>query len=87
MPVDAQKTIYNDRPESKQIRIDFVNSETLRRVETIFYVPNSGAFCQIVDIFMSGYGKLNIDSDLLVVRFVYEEKVKFWKKNFSSSEG
>ena len=33
-------------------------------------------FYQIMDIFMGEYGKLNIDSDLLSVRFVYEEKVK-----------
>ena len=69
MPVVAQKTIYNC--------IDFVNNETLRRVETILYGPHSGDFCQIMDIFLSGYGKLNIDSDLVSVRFVYEEKVKF----------
>ena len=69
----------------KYSEYSFQYSETLRRVETILYGPHSGAFCQIMDIFMSGYGKLNIDSDLLSVRFVYEEKVKFWKKiNFSS---
>ena len=53
MPVVAQKTIYNARPPSKQIQTDFVNSETLRRVETILYVSHSGAFCQFMDIFMS----------------------------------
>ena len=74
MPVVAQKTIYNGRPPSKQIRTDFVNCETLRRVETILYGPHSGCLCQILDIFMSGYEKLNIDSDLLSVRFVYEKK-------------
>ena len=51
MPVVAQKTIYNCRPPSKQNQTDFVNSETLRRVETILYGPHSGAFCQIMDIF------------------------------------
>ena len=75
MPVVARKTIYNVRPPSKQTQSDFVNSETLRRVETILYGPHSGAFCQTMDIFMSGYGKLNIDSDLLSVCFVYEEKL------------
>ena len=54
-----------------------VKLETLRRVETVLYGPHSGAFCQIMDILMNGYGKLNIDSDLLSVRFLYEEKVKF----------
>ena len=31
-------------------------------------------FCQIMDIIMSGYEKLYIDSDLLSLRFVYEKK-------------
>ena len=53
MSVVAQKTIYNARPPSKQIQNDFVNSETLRRVETILYGPHSDAFCQIMDVFMS----------------------------------
>ena len=77
MPVVAQKTIYNARPPSKQVRTDFVNSETIRRVENILSGPHSGAFCQIMKIFVSGYGKLNIDTDLLSVRLVYEEKIKF----------
>ena len=51
MPVFAQKTIYNGWPPSKQIQTDFVNSETLRRVETILYGPHSGALCQTIDIF------------------------------------
>ena len=41
--------------------------------------PHSGA-CQIMEIFVSGYGKLNIDTDMLSVQIVYEEKIKFWKK-------
>ena len=77
MPVVAQKTIYNARPPSKQVQTDFVNSETIRRVENILSGPHSGAFCQIMDIFVSGYGKLNIDTDLLSVRLLYEEKIKF----------
>ena len=52
MPVVAQKTIYNARPPSKQVQTDFVNSETIRRVENILSGPHSGAFCQIMDIFV-----------------------------------
>ena len=76
-PVVAQKTIYNARPPSKQVQTDFVNCEIIRRVENIWSGPHSGAFRQIMDIFVSGYGKLNIDTDLLSVRLVYEEKIKF----------
>ena len=61
MPAVAQKTIYNVRPPSKETQTDFVNSETLRIVETFLCGPHSGALCQIMDIFISGYGKLHID--------------------------
>ena len=77
MPVVAQKTIYNARPPSKQVQTDFVNSENIRRVENILCGPHSGAFCQIMDSFASGHRKLNIDTDLLSVRIVFEEKIKF----------
>ena len=77
MPVVAQKTIYNARLPSNQNLTDFVNSETIRRVENILSGPHSGALCQIMDIFVSGYRKLNIDTDLLSVRLVYEEKINF----------
>ena len=77
MPVVAQKTIYNASPPSKKVQTDFVNSQTIRRGENILSDSQSGAFCQIMDIFVSEYGKLNIDADLLSVRLVYEEKIKF----------
>ena len=49
-----------------------------------FKGPHVGAFCQVMDIFISEYGKLEIDSDVLCVRFLYEKKLKFEKKNFFS---
>ena len=73
-PIDAEKSIYNARPPSKQFQTDFVSSETTRRVESILSGPHSSAFCQIMVIFVSGYWKLNFDADLLSVRFVCEEK-------------
>ena len=74
-----QKTIYNFvcSTISSKTQTDQFSSETLKRVESILSGPNSGAFCQIMDILMSGFGKLNIDSDLLFVRLVYEEKIQF----------
>ena len=74
-----QKTIHNFvcSTISSKTQTDQFSSETLKRVESILSGPHSGAFCQIMDIFMSGFGKLNIDSDLLFVRLVYEEKIQF----------
>ena len=62
---------------SSKTQTDQFSSESLKRMESILSGPHSGAFCQIMDIFMSGFGKLNIDSDLLFVRLVYEEKIQF----------
>ena len=34
-------------------------------------------FFKIMDILTSGYGKLDVDTDVLFVKFFVEEKVKF----------
>ena len=60
-----QKTIHNFvcSTISSKTQTDQFSSETLDRVESILSGPHSGAFCQIMDIFFSGCGKLNNDSD------------------------
>ena len=76
----AQKTIHNTISTAtghEQTQTDHICTETLKRVENIFSVPHSGAFCKDMDIFVSGYGKLDIDFELLFVRLVFEEKIKF----------
>ena len=79
-----QKTIHNFvcSTISSKTQTEQFSSETLKRVESILSGPHSGAFCQIIDIFMSGFGKLNIDSDLPFVRLVYEEKTQIKKNLF-----
>ena len=54
-----QKTIHNFMCStiSSKTQADQLSSETLKRVESILSGPHSGAFCQIMDIFMSGFGK------------------------------
>ena len=66
-----------ERTFNQQLQTDRISNETLKRFENILYGPLSGAFCQIMDIFVSGYGKLDIDNDVLCVRLVFEEKIKF----------
>ena len=73
----AQKSVHNMILPGNQTQTDNFSSETLRRFESILTGPHSGAFCRIINIFVSGYGNLNIDTDLLFIRFVYEEKIKF----------
>ena len=80
MKTTGQKTIHNTisaRTGHEQTQTDQICTETLKRVENILSGPHSGAFCKVMDIFVSGYGKLDIDSELLFVRLVFEEKIKF----------
>ena len=62
---------------NQQLQTDRISTETLKRLENNFYGPHSGAFCQKMDISVCGYGKLDIDNDVLCVRLVFEEKIKF----------
>ena len=75
----AFKTLENsvEKKSNQQLQTDRLSTETLKRFEKILHGPHSGAFCQIMDIFVSGYGKLDIDNEVLCVRLVYEEKIKF----------
>ena len=74
----AYKSLDNaEKTLNQQLQTDGLSTETLKRIENILYGPHAGAFCQIMDIFVSGYGKLDIDNDVLCVRLIFEEKIKF----------
>ena len=68
---NAEKTLH------QQMQTDCLSTETLKRFANLLNGPHAGAFCQIMDIFVSGYGKLDIDNDVLCVRLVFEEDIKF----------
>ena len=74
-----QKSLQNciTKSNNQQTQTDSFASESLKRFRNILSGPLSGAFCQIMDIFLSGYGNLLVDADVLFVRIVYEEKIKF----------
>ena len=69
-----QKSLQNfiTMSNNQQTQTDSFARESLKRFEIIL----SGAFCQIMDIFLSGYSNLLVDTDVLFVRIVYEEKIK-----------
>ena len=76
----AQKTIHNTISTvtgHEQTQTDQICEETFKRVENILIGPLSGAFCKAIDIFVSDYGKLDIDFDLVFVRLVFEKNIKF----------
>ena len=65
----AYKSLDNaDKTLNQQLQTDRLSTETLKRFENILYGPHAGAFCQIMDIFVIGYRKLDIDNDVLCVR-------------------
>ena len=85
----AQKTIHNTisiATGHEPTQTEQICTETLK-LQNIFSGPHSGAFCKDMDIFVSGYGnivmEIDIDFELLFVRLVFEEKIKFRKKYFN----
>ena len=78
--VTAQKTIHNTFSTAtsyEQTQIEQICTETLKRVGNILRGPHSEVLCKVMDIFLSGCGKLDIDSELLFVRLVFEKKINF----------
>ena len=58
------------KQKNQPIQTDQLTTETLKRFQSILSGPHVGAFCQIQDIFIGGYEKLEIISDFLCVRFL-----------------
>ena len=74
------------KPNNQQIQTVSFASESLKRFQIILSGPHSGIFCQIMDMFLSGYGNLLVDSDVLFVPIVYKEKKKILQKIFSTKQ-
>ena len=78
-----KKLRIDERTSNQQLQSDHIPTDSLKRFETILFGSHASAFCQTMDKFISGFGKLGLDSDVLFVRFKYEEKINFWKKIYS----
>ena len=75
--VRVSTSVSKKHTESRHVQTDEMNTETLKRFESLINGPHSAAFCKIMDILTSGYGKLDVDTDVLFVKFIVEEKVMF----------
>ena len=74
--IDGYKSLDNaEKTLNQQLQTERISTETLKRFENFLFGAHSGAFCQIMDIFVSGYGELGIDNDVLCVRLVFERKI------------
>ena len=68
------------KQKHQAIQTDQLSFLNLKTVQSILSGPQVGAFCQIPGIFISGYRKLVIDSDILCVYLIYAKWIKFLKK-------
>ena len=59
-----------------QTQTEFVPFLTNQRFVEIYYNEHYAEFSKIIDIILSGYGSLNVDSETLFVIFVFEQKYK-----------
>ena len=67
-------SVSKKHTESRHVQTDEVNTETLK---SLINGTHFAAFCKIMDILTSEYGKLDVDTDNLFVKFMVEEKIKF----------
>ena len=70
-------SVSKKHTESRHVQTDEMNTETLKRFESLINGPHSAAFCKIRDILTSRYRKLDVDTDVSFVKFIVEQKVKF----------
>ena len=64
--------------ESKHVQTDQMNRETLRIFENLIKRPHSVAFCKISVNLTNAYGKLDVDNEVLFVKFIVQEKINFF---------
>ena len=54
-----------------------MKTETLKKFESVINGPHSAIFCKTMGILTSGYGKFDVDNNVLFVKFFVEEIIKF----------
>ena len=67
---------------SVQTQTDLITNVTIERFINFLNDDNAAEFSKIIDTILSGYGRLEIDSNTLFVKFIMEKKSKFWKRFF-----
>ena len=62
---------------SIRTQTDLITDVTIERFTRILNGNNAAEFSKIIDIILSGYGRLEIDSNTLFVKFIMEKKYNF----------
>ena len=68
---------FGSQTKSLQTQTDMITNVTIERFTVILNGENAAEFSRIIDITSSGYGCMEIDSNILFVKFIMERKFKF----------
>ena len=68
---------FGSQTKSVQIQTDLITNVKIERFTNILDGENSAEFSRIIDIILSGFGRMEIDSNTLFVKFIMEKKFKF----------
>ena len=68
---------FASQTRSIQTQTDLITNVTIERFIRILNENNAAEFSKIIDIILSGYGRLEIDSNTLFVKFIMEKKYNF----------
>ena len=68
---------FGSQTKSDQTQTDLITNVTIERFTNILNGENAAEFSKIIDIILSGYGCMEIDSNTLFVKFIMEKKFKF----------
>ena len=72
-----QNSLCANTAKSSSSQTENLTRETLERFEKILNGPHAVVLCKFMDVVLSGYGKIDIDSELCFVKLTFEEKIKF----------
>ena len=68
---------FGSQTKSVQTQTDMITNVTIERFTTNLNGENAAEFSRIIDIILSGYGFMEIDSNTLFVKCIMEKKFKF----------
>ena len=68
---------FASQTRSIQTQIDLITNVTIERFIRILKGDNAAEFSKIIDIILSGFGRLEIDSITLFLKFIMEKKYNF----------
>ena len=78
--VEGEFLCFASQTRSIQTQIDLITNVTVERFIRLLNGDNAADFSKIIDFVLSGYGRLEIDSNTLFVNFIMEKKFDFREK-------